>query len=151
MSCSYGPGRYDPSYEQHGRDYPIGFVRWTEQRNFQAVLHALDTGALLTESLISHRFSIGQAAAAYELLNSPEVSLGILLQYSGTADTKQRLIALPAEPAANTFLCVRPASVRGDRSGQLFQPHSHPSVHQGWCSFSHPYRLQRKWPGAFWS
>ena len=107
VSCSYGPGRYDPSYEQHGRDYPIGFVRWTEQRNFQAVLHALDTGALLTESLISHRFSIGQAAAAYELLSSPEVSLGILLQYSGTADTKQRLIALPAEPAANT-LPLRP-------------------------------------------
>ena len=68
MSCSYGPGRYDPAYEQQGHDYPIGFVRWTEQRNFQAVLHALDTGALRTEPLISHRFPIAQAGDAYELL-----------------------------------------------------------------------------------
>ena len=70
VSCSYGPGRYDPAYEQKGQDYPIGFVRWTEQRNFQAVLHALDTRALCTELLISHRFPIEQAADAYELLSS---------------------------------------------------------------------------------
>jgi predicted dehydrogenase/threonine dehydrogenase-like Zn-dependent dehydrogenase len=108
VSCSYGPGRYDPAYEQQGHDYPIGFVRWTEQRNFQAVLHALATGALRTEPLISHRFAIEQAAAAYELLSSPEPSLGILLQYSGTADPQQRTIALPAEPAAASFRALRP-------------------------------------------
>jgi predicted dehydrogenase len=108
VSCSYGPGRYDPTYEQQGHDYPIGFVRWTEQRNFQAVLHALATGALRTEPLISHRFAIEQAAAAYELLSSPEPSLGILLQYSGTADPQQRTIALPAEPAAASFRALRP-------------------------------------------
>ena len=78
VSCSYGPGRYDPAYEQHGHDYPIGFVRWTEQRNFQAVLHALATGAVRTEPLFS-RFPIEQAAVAYKLLSSPEPSLGILL------------------------------------------------------------------------
>jgi predicted dehydrogenase/threonine dehydrogenase-like Zn-dependent dehydrogenase len=100
VSCSYGPGRYDPSYEQQGHDYPIGFVRWTEQRNFQAVLHALATGALDTEPLISHRFHIDQAARAYELLSSPQSSLGILLTYPGTADHQQRTIALPVEPAA---------------------------------------------------
>jgi predicted dehydrogenase len=108
VSCSYGPGRYDPAYEQQGHDYPIGFVRWTEQRNFQAVLHALATGALRTEPLVSHRFAIEQAAAAYELLSSPEPSLGILLQYSGTADPEQRTIALPAEPAAASFRALRP-------------------------------------------
>jgi predicted dehydrogenase/threonine dehydrogenase-like Zn-dependent dehydrogenase len=108
VSCSYGPGRYDPAYEQQGHDYPIGFVRWTEQRNFQAVLHALARGALRTEPLISHRFAIDQAAAAYELLSSPEPSLGILLQYSGTADPQQRTIALPAEPAAASFRALRP-------------------------------------------
>ena len=81
VSCSYGPGRYDSAYEQQGLDYPIGFVRWTEQRNFQAVLHALSTGALRTDLLISHRFPIEEAAAAYELLSSPEPSLGILLHY----------------------------------------------------------------------
>jgi predicted dehydrogenase/threonine dehydrogenase-like Zn-dependent dehydrogenase len=101
VSCSYGPGRYDPSYEQHGHDYPIGFVRWTEQRNFQAVLQTLATGALRTEQLISHRFPIEQAAAAYELLSSPVPSLGILLQYPGTADPQQRTIALLAQSAAH--------------------------------------------------
>ena len=108
VSCSYGPGRYDPSYEEQGHDYPIGFVRWTEQRNFQAVLHALDTGALCTQSLISHRFSIEQAAAAYELLSSSESSLGILLQYPGTADPLQRQIALHTDPAAEDSPPLRP-------------------------------------------
>ncbi len=95
VSCSYGPGRYDPSYEQLGHDYPIGFVRWTEQRNFQAVLNALSSGGLSTDTLISHRFSIDQAASAYELLSSPESSLGIVLTYPGTADPQQRTIPLP--------------------------------------------------------
>ena len=104
VSCSYGPGRYDPVYEQQGHDYPIGFVRWTEQRNFQAVLHALATGALRTEPLVTHRFPIEQAAAAYELLSSPENSLGILLQYVGVADPQQRTIALSAEPASPSAL-----------------------------------------------
>jgi predicted dehydrogenase/threonine dehydrogenase-like Zn-dependent dehydrogenase len=108
VSCSYGPGRYDPAYELQGHDYPIGFVRWTEQRNFQAVLHALATGALRTEPLISHRFAIEQAAAAYELISSPEPSLGILLQYPGTADPEQRTIALFAEPAAAGSRALRP-------------------------------------------
>ena len=96
VSCSYGPGRYDCAYEQHGHDYPIGFVRWTEQRNFQAVLHALASGAMHTESLISHRFDIEHAAEAYELLSSPEPSLGILLRYLETVDPEQREIQLPA-------------------------------------------------------
>ncbi len=90
VSCSYGPGRYDPSYEDKGHDYPIGFVRWTENRNFQAVLQVINSGRLLTDKLISHRFSIEQAGCAYELLSSPEPSLGILLTYPGTADPKQR-------------------------------------------------------------
>ena len=100
VSCSYGPGRYDPAYEQQGRDYPIGFVRWTEQRNFQAVLHALASGALRTESLISHRFPIEQAAEAYEMLSSAEPSLGILLRYPETADPEQRVIQLPVAAEA---------------------------------------------------
>jgi predicted dehydrogenase/threonine dehydrogenase-like Zn-dependent dehydrogenase len=102
VSCSYGPGRYDPAYEQQGHDYPIGFVRWTEQRNFQAVLHALASGALRTEPLISHRYPIEQAAEAYALLSSPEPSLGILLRYPGTADPGQRVIQLQAADAGAT-------------------------------------------------
>ena len=95
VSCSYGPGRYDPTYEEQGHDYPIGFVRWTEQRNFQAVLDAISSGRLRTDVLISHQFSIEQAASAYELLSSPESSLGILLTYPGTADPDQRTVPLP--------------------------------------------------------
>jgi len=110
VSCSYGPGRYDPAYEQQGHDYPIGFVRWSEQRNFQAVLHTLATGALRTESLISHRFPIEQAFAAYELISSPGASLGIQLQYPGIVDPQQRTIALPAGLAV--------AGSRPLRSGQ---------------------------------
>ena len=97
VSCSYGPGRYDHLYEQQGQDYPIGFVRWTEQRNFQAVLHAMATGALRTGPLLSHTFPIDHADAAYELLSSSNPSLGILLTYPGTADLDQRTIDLPAK------------------------------------------------------
>ena len=81
VSCSYGPGRYDPAYEAKGQDYPLGFVRWTAQRNFEAVLDMLATGRLEVAPLISHRFPLDQAPAAYELLNSSEPYLGILLEY----------------------------------------------------------------------
>ena len=103
VSCSYGPGRYDPTYEKQGHDYPIGFVRWTEQRNFQAVVHALSTGALRTEQLISHRFQIDDAQDAYELLCSQQPSLGILLKYSGTADPHERTIALSPKTTPTGF------------------------------------------------
>jgi len=81
VSCSYGAGRYDAAYEQHGRDYPIGFVRWTEQRNFEAVLDLIDAHSLNTKPLISHRFAIGQAGEAYSVLTGSDPSLGILLNY----------------------------------------------------------------------
>jgi predicted dehydrogenase/threonine dehydrogenase-like Zn-dependent dehydrogenase len=81
VSCSYGPGRYDPNYEELGHDYPFGFVRWTEQRNLEAVLDLLADHKLDVETLISHRFSIDEAAAAYALMSGSEPSLGIVLQY----------------------------------------------------------------------
>src|SRR5690242_16824355 len=81
VSCSYGPGRYDASYEQKGQDYPIGFVRWTEQRNFEAVLDLMASNALNVAPLITHRFPIGGAEAAYAILTSGEPSLGIVLEY----------------------------------------------------------------------
>jgi predicted dehydrogenase/threonine dehydrogenase-like Zn-dependent dehydrogenase len=82
VSCSYGPGRYDAAYEQAGHDYPVGFVRWTEQRNFEAVLDLMAAGALDVVPLISHRFGVERAAAAYDLLGSDQPSLGILLEYA---------------------------------------------------------------------
>lgn len=83
VSCSYGPGRYDTQYEEKGNDYPIGFVRWTEQRNFEAVLELMADGALDVEPLISHRFEIEQGSEAIDLLSSNVSSLGILLEYNG--------------------------------------------------------------------
>lgn len=81
VSCSYGPGRHDPTYEEQGIDYPIGFVRWTEQRNFEAVLDMLASGRLDVQPLISHRFPIDRAPEAYDLITGKEPSLGILLDY----------------------------------------------------------------------
>lgn len=81
VSCSYGPGRYDSNYEEKGHDYPIGFVRWTEQRNFEAVLDLMASGALNVSSLVSHRFDIDDAPKAYDLLSSKDPSLGIVLRY----------------------------------------------------------------------
>jgi predicted dehydrogenase/NADPH:quinone reductase-like Zn-dependent oxidoreductase len=65
MSRSYGPGRYDPSYEEGGQDYPIGFVRWTEQRNMEAFLDLLSSGVLRLEPLLAHRFAIEAGEKAY--------------------------------------------------------------------------------------
>ena len=81
VSCSYGPGRYDPDYEEKGQDYPIGFVRWTEQRNFEAVLDMMADKRLDVAPLISHRFNINEAEKAYELFSSAEPALGVLLHY----------------------------------------------------------------------
>lgn len=87
VSCSYGPGRYDPSYEEKGVDYPVGLVRWTEQRNFEAVLDMMGDGRLDVRPLISHRFLIGDAERAYELVSGDAQPLGILLDYP-TAEQK---------------------------------------------------------------
>ena len=89
VSCSYGPGRYDPSYEEGGNDYPIGYVRWTEQRNFEAILDMMEMGKLDVTPLISHRFDISYSVDAYGLLSSDEDSLGILLTYDSSGDGKQ--------------------------------------------------------------
>ena len=82
VSCSYGPGRYDPQYEDNGHDYPYGLVRWTEQRNFEAVLGLMQSGALHVDDLISHRFSIDKAADAYDLLANGN-PMGIVLEFPG--------------------------------------------------------------------
>ncbi len=75
VSCSYGPGRYDPTYEEQGRDYPLGFVRWTEQRNFEAVLDMLADRRLDVRPLITHRIPFDEAPRAYDLLSSDKSAL----------------------------------------------------------------------------
>ncbi|MGC8855998.1 MAG: bi-domain-containing oxidoreductase [Anaerolineae bacterium] len=82
-SRSYGPGRYDPTYEEHGHDYPIGYVRWTEGRNFEAIVALLASQKLNVKSLITHRFPIEKAAEAYEVITGKkkEPFLGVMLTY----------------------------------------------------------------------
>lgn len=83
QSRSYGPGRYDPDYEERGHDYPIGYVRWTENRNMEAFLDLVSRGRIKLEPLISHRFDIAEAQKAYDLLlgETQAPYIGILLNY----------------------------------------------------------------------
>ena len=81
VSCSYGPGRYDEKYEQAGQDYPFGFVRWTEQRNFEAVMEAMRSGQLRVKDLITHRLTLEEAAAAYDKVLHDPGALGIVIEY----------------------------------------------------------------------
>ena len=80
VSSSYGPGRYDPSYEEQGVDYPFGFVRWTEQRNFEAVLSLMQSGSLNPKELITHTYELKDVGEAYAGL-SDSSALGIALKY----------------------------------------------------------------------
>ena len=135
VSCSYGPGRYDAAYEEGGQDYPVGFVRWTEQRNFEAVLDMLASGQLDVKPLISHRFALERAVEAYDLLSSGEPSLGIVLEYPGfelgeCARTVDLAVGRPLTP--------NPSPATGEGSGAM-------SALDG-LSASHPARVSRLAP-----
>lgn len=93
ISRSYGPGRYDAAYEQKGRDYPIGYVRWTETRNMQAFLQLLAEGKISVAPLITHTFAIGDARAAYELITGTnrEPFLGVVIRYPEDVDCSRTL------------------------------------------------------------
>jgi threonine dehydrogenase-like Zn-dependent dehydrogenase/predicted dehydrogenase len=108
VSASYGPGRHDPNYEEKGQDYPIGFVRWTEQRNFEAVLDMMADGRMDVKPLISHRFSIKEAEKAYELVGGSGPSLGILLEYPGIKLSQEARTVPLCSP-----LCLQPARKKG--------------------------------------
>ncbi|RLS75285.1 MAG: dehydrogenase [Planctomycetota bacterium] len=129
VSCSYGPGRYDSDYEQRGHDYPIGFVRWTEQRNFEAMLDMMASGQIDPAALVSHRFAVDQAVEAYDLISSKQPSLGILLEYPSTTaqnDLRQQTIrfhtsSAPLSPATAT-------QTLHSKSGQPFTIPAHSAV-----------------------
>jgi polar amino acid transport system substrate-binding protein len=84
ISCSYGPGRYDPGYEEGGHDYPYGYVRWTENRNMEVFVKLLERRSVDVQPLVTHRFDIEQAEYAYDIVTGKisELHLGILLKYS---------------------------------------------------------------------
>ncbi len=107
VSCSYGPGRYDPDYEQKGQDYPIAFVRWTEQRNFEAVLDLIASGRLDVRPLIWKTVALDKAPAVYEDLSGEGSGLGILIEYPGarslepaSADSRRVPLPRPSSPVS---------------------------------------------------
>lgn len=104
VSCSYGPGRYDPNYEQAGIDYPISHVRWTEQRNFSTILSLMEEGKIDPSPLISHRFGFEKIEDAYKLLTGDEHSLGIVIDYP------------PSEPPAATIQVTAPSALPAART-----------------------------------
>lgn len=110
-SRSYGPGRYDPSYEEGGQDYPIGYVRWTEGRNLEAFVELLASGQLDVQPLITHRFPIAEAHKAYELITgkSRESFLGVLLTYGEPSDEQPAIdMAGKPMPRADQLKAVQP-------------------------------------------
>src|SRR5690606_15735159 len=119
VSCSYGPGRYDPAYEIQGEDYPFGFVRWTEQRNFEAVLEQMASGRLDVKPLISGTIDIRDAAQAYERLAGTGGDLGILLSYSegdnGKFATRVQLSAASPAKAGKAVVALIGAGGFGGR------------------------------------
>ncbi|MCX7608906.1 MAG: bi-domain-containing oxidoreductase [Anaerolineales bacterium] len=108
ISRSYGPGRYDPAYEENGQDYPYGYVRWTEGRNFQAVVELMAAGKLRVHPLITHRFPIERAVEAYELITGKknEPFLGVLLTYPFEAPPSAGVVEF-ASPAPRPEETIR--------------------------------------------
>ena len=100
ISRSYGPGRYDPAYEEHGLDYPYAYVRFTERRNMASFLDLVKDDSVTLKPMITHRFPISEAAAAYNIIRGErkERYLGILLEYAGAMEIIPRRIEFQATP-----------------------------------------------------
>lgn len=101
LSRSYGPGRYDPSYEEQGHDYPAGYVRWTEQRNMQAFLELVAGGKVVLDRLITHRFDFADAVSAYDVVTGDDAGsvLGVVLDYPGAGAEEPGRIYLSGDRA----------------------------------------------------
>ncbi len=103
ISCSYGPGRYDPDYEEKGIDYPAAFVRWTENRNMQAFVDLISSKRIDVKSLTTHTFEAKNAADAYNLVTGKvkEEYLGILLKYAENSDLEKSVKLKSIDSAKN--------------------------------------------------
>ena len=111
VSCSYGPGRYDQNYEEKGQDYPLGFVRWTEQRNFEAVLDMMAECKLDVKPLITHRFPFHEAEAAYNVLLNDKSAIGILFDYDTEGYKKEEYDKkITVEITASEAMSILPGS-----------------------------------------
>src|ERR1041385_2962160 len=100
ISMSYGPGRYDPEYEERGHDYPLPYVRWTEKRNIESFLELIGERSINVERLTTHRFPIAEADRAYQLISGElrEPNLGVVLNYDPEAEVARKISLGAATP-----------------------------------------------------
>ncbi|KPA16944.1 dehydrogenase [Candidatus Magnetomorum sp. HK-1] len=124
VSCAYGPGRYDVAYEDKGQDYPLPYVRWTAQRNMEAVLELMASGSITVESMVSHRFPFEQAQAAYDLIHDQSSTyLGVILEY---ANEKSDEFTYQKSLKINSTQKEMPATIgligAGNFTGQVLLP-----------------------------
>jgi threonine dehydrogenase-like Zn-dependent dehydrogenase len=111
-SRSYGPGRYDPAYEWGGSDYPMGYVRWTEQRNFEACLHLMQTGALKLAAITTRRVPFRDSLVVYRELAAGAPEIGVVLEYDATAaQVSPSAPARPTQPALGETAARRSSPV----------------------------------------
>ncbi|HKU74104.1 MAG TPA: bi-domain-containing oxidoreductase [Pyrinomonadaceae bacterium] len=108
ISMSYGPGRYDPEYEERGQDYPLPYVRWTEKRNIESFLELIGDGRVNVERLTTHRFPITDADRAYQLIsgNLQEPNLGVILNYDPEAPVLRKISLGAATPVRKSAKSV---------------------------------------------
>ncbi|MBW2065615.1 MAG: bi-domain-containing oxidoreductase [Deltaproteobacteria bacterium] len=133
MSCSYGPGRYDPAYEEKGIDYPPAYVRWTENRNMQAFQEALQSGTIDVSYLTTHVFPLEKSPEAYDMMMSKsEPFVGILIQYDTTReiDLSHNRIDLRSFPARVAVIKPEEVSIGFIGAGSYAQSHLLPNVNQ---------------------
>lgn len=123
VSCSYGPGRYDSFYEEKGNDYPVGFVRWTEQRNFEAILDMLSDKHIKTEELKSRSYEIEDASKAYDFLMDDKGALGVIISYANLNErVMQRTLSLETSREKSTGAVSIGAIGAGNYAGRVLLP-----------------------------
>ncbi|MCF6217043.1 MAG: bi-domain-containing oxidoreductase [Emcibacter sp.] len=123
VSCSYGPGRYDKSYEDQGNDYPVGYVRWTEQRNFEAILDMMASGLINSDALKTKSFEIDNASKAYDLLMEDKGALGVILSYKADQEaTASRTLSFEGNAPQGIDKAIIGAIGAGNYAGRVLLP-----------------------------
>jgi predicted dehydrogenase/threonine dehydrogenase-like Zn-dependent dehydrogenase len=126
ISMSYGPGRYDPEYEERGHDYPFAYVRWSEGRNIEAFLDLVARGSVKLEPLITHRIAIDDGARAYQLITGEinEPCLGVVLKYDSARQVSTRIELVAKQPFTSAGRSVRIGMIgAGDYAKSMLLPH----------------------------
>tara|TARA_R110002096_G_scaffold410190_1_gene609757 strand:+ start:10029 stop:12164 length:2136 start_codon:yes stop_codon:yes gene_type:complete len=123
VSCSYGPGRYDNSYEGEGNDYPIAYVRWTEQRNFEAILDMMASGFINSDDLKTKSFELDNAPKAYDLLMEDKGALGVMLCYKADKESSaSRTIPFEGNARKGIEKAIIGAIGAGNYAGRVLLP-----------------------------